>query len=44
MAQVMGQKKPLDELVDNLGDACVKVMDSHIDKLAWKYKPKLALA
>ena len=38
------EKKPLDHLLDNLGDACVKVLDSHIDRLAWQFKPKLALA
>jgi len=44
MHKVNAEKQPLDQLLDNLGDACVKVMDSHIDKLAWKYKPKLELA
>jgi len=38
------EKQPLDSLLDNLGNTCVKVMDSHIDRLAWKYKPKLDLA
>ena len=33
--QVMDEQKPLDNLLDNLGDACVKVLDSHIDRLAW---------
>ena len=42
--QVEAEKKPLDHLLDNLGDACVKVLDSHIDRLAWQFKPKLALA
>lgn len=42
--QVMDEQKPLDNLLDNLGDACVKVLDSHIDRLAWQFKPKLALA
>ena len=42
--QVEAEKKPLDHLLDNLDEACVKVLDSHIDRLAWQYKPKLALA
>ena len=36
--------KPLDQMLDSLGEACVKVLDSHIDRLAWKFKPKLDLA
>ena len=38
------EKVPLDNMLDKLGDACVKVLDSHIDRLAWKFKPKLDLA
>lgn len=42
--QVAAEKKPLDHLLDNLDEACFKVLDSHIDRLAWQFKPKLALA
>ena len=38
------EKQPLENLLDNLGDACVRVCDSNIDRLAWKYKPKLKSA
>ena len=38
------EKNPLDALLDNLGNVTGKVLDSHIDRLAWKYKPKLELA
>lgn len=34
----------LNNLLDNLRPACVKVLDSHIDRMIWKYKPKLQLA
>ena len=49
-AKACGEKKandamkPLDYLLENLSDACVKVLDSHIDRLFWKFKPKLVLA
>ena len=39
-----GERDNLEDFLDNLAENCVKVMDSHIDRLAWKYKPKLALA
>lgn len=38
------EKKPLDHMLDHLENVCTRVMESHIDRLAWKFKPKLSLA
>jgi len=42
--KVENEHKPLDHMLENLEEVCLKVMDSHIDRLAWKFKPKLILA
>lgn len=42
--KVERESVPLQEKIEELEKMCVSVIDSHIDRLAWKFKPKLNLA